>query len=407
MNPENKIEEIKNLLSNIDNRDVRKRISSALDCLRDQSRLPVVTNAINRARKTGYVEIALKLANLAYELYPNNSFFLVELCSILNLQAKNQAVIDKISEFRSRVDLDSLRQKERDMIAVTLASAYKGLGNVLEGIRILEELRSNSPPVLEELAEQYYKEGRPEKTIELLENKKDLTKDMALWLGKSYGSKYQWVKAKEVLKPFLSAPEIKDYFQVVEMKTADRSESARETRPTGAPNPKKVFVVHGRNETARRSLFDFLRAIGLQPIEWSQALQLTGKASPYIGEVLDSAFSIAQAVLVLLTGDDEAKLRYPYLKDDDPDFEKNLTPQARPNVLFEAGMAFGRCSERTILISLGSLRPFSDIAGRHMIRLNNSAQKRHELALRLQTAGCEVDLTGTDWHSAGNFEIDE
>ncbi|MCZ7537472.1 MAG: nucleotide-binding protein [Acidimicrobiia bacterium] len=31
-------------------------------------------------------------------------------------------------------------------------------------------------------------------------------------------------------------------------------------------------------------MFDFLRAIGLQPIEWTQAVALTGKGSPYIGE---------------------------------------------------------------------------------------------------------------------------
>jgi hypothetical protein len=36
---------------------------------------------------------------------------------------------------------------------------------------------------------------------------------------------------------------------------------------------------------------------------------MTGKGSPYIGEVLDAAFSNAQAVVVVLTGDDFARLR--------------------------------------------------------------------------------------------------
>jgi len=183
------------------------------------------------------------------------------------------------------------------------------------------------------------------------------------------------------------------------------TKSIVEEKSTGKPDPKKVFVVHGRNENARRSMFDFLRTIGLEPIEWTQALKLTGKPSPYIGEVLDSAFTAAQAVVVVLTGDDGAKLRDEYIKQDDPEYEKVLTPQARPNVLFEAGMAFGRCPERTLLVALGKLRPFSDIAGRHLMKLDNSTQKRQELAMKLETAGCEVDLTGTDWHSVGNFEV--
>jgi predicted nucleotide-binding protein len=51
---------------------------------------------------------------------------------------------------------------------------------------------------------------------------------------------------------------------------------------------RKVFVIHGRNEPARRGLFDFLRALGLEPIEWSQAIAMTGQGSPYIGDVLDA-----------------------------------------------------------------------------------------------------------------------
>lgn len=33
-----------------------------------------------------------------------------------------------------------------------------------------------------------------------------------------------------------------------------------------------VFVVHGRNEQFRKSMFEFLLSIGLRPIEWSQAI---------------------------------------------------------------------------------------------------------------------------------------
>lgn len=170
-------------------------------------------------------------------------------------------------------------------------------------------------------------------------------------------------------------------------------------------NPQNVFVVHGRNLDARNALFRFLRAIGLKPIEWSQAIELTGRAAPYIGDILDAAFSEAQAVVVLMTPDDEARLREPYLNAHDPVYESELTGQARPNVLFEAGMALGRHPERTVIIELGRLRPFSDIVGRHIIRLDNSSIARQELAQRLARAGCAVDLRGTDWHGEGDFNL--
>jgi predicted nucleotide-binding protein len=168
-------------------------------------------------------------------------------------------------------------------------------------------------------------------------------------------------------------------------------------------NKRKVFVVHGRNWEAKKALFNFLRAIGLQPMEWSETVKATGKASPYIGEILDIAFSTAQAVIVLLTPDDEARLCAEFCNDDDEHHEINLTRQARPNVLFEAGMAIGRNQDRTILVELGKLRPFSDIGGRHVIRLNGSTERRQELAERLEIAGCEVNLRGTDWHTTGDF----
>jgi Predicted nucleotide-binding protein containing TIR -like domain len=177
------------------------------------------------------------------------------------------------------------------------------------------------------------------------------------------------------------------------------------TRNITAPDNRKVFVVHGRNLPARDAMFRFLRSIGLKPLEWSQAVKETGKASPYIGEILDAAFAKAQAVLVLMTPDDKARVRKRFILPEDSSSEIELTHQARPNVLFEAGMAMGRNSDRTILVELGNLRPFSDIGGRHVLRLNDSSPKRQQLAERLASAGCPVDLSGTDWHTEGNFSF--
>lgn len=174
-------------------------------------------------------------------------------------------------------------------------------------------------------------------------------------------------------------------------------------KETQKPIRSRVFVIHGRNEGMRRALFDFLRAIGLKPIEWSEAVALTGKPTPYVGEILDAAMQFAQAIVVLFTGDDLVRLKDEFLWVNDPAYERNTTPQSRPNVIFEAGLALGKYPDRTILVQIGNLRPFSDIAGRHFIRLKNSSKSRQELAGRLKLAGCEVDLSGTDWHDAGLF----
>src|SRR5687768_2293302 len=41
-------------------------------------------------------------------------------------------------------------------------------------------------------------------------------------------------------------------------------------RKSGKPTKNQVFVVHGRDLIAKKAVFDFLRALGITPIEWSQ-----------------------------------------------------------------------------------------------------------------------------------------
>lgn len=169
-------------------------------------------------------------------------------------------------------------------------------------------------------------------------------------------------------------------------------------------DPKKVFVVYGRDDTRKRSMFSFLRAIGLTPLDFRSAIRPTGKAAPYVGEVLEAAFKEAAAVVVLLTPDDEARLLLQFQKKGDPAYEKKLTGQARPNVLFEAGLAFGYHPDKTLLVQIGQMRPFSDVGGRHVIHLNNSPEARSDVVTRLQVAGCDVDATSNvDWFTEGDF----
>lgn len=182
-----------------------------------------------------------------------------------------------------------------------------------------------------------------------------------------------------------------------------RGPSRKEFGRRARARSKEIWVVEGRDSHANTQLHAFLRAIDLKPVDFLQALSRTKKGAPFVGEVIDVGLNSVGAIVVLLTPDDEGRLLPRLQKRHDPLHERQLTPQARPNVIFEAGMAFGRHQERTVIVQLGQVRPFSDIAGRHVVHLDNSVGKRQELATKLKAAGADVDLTGTDWHSAGDF----
>ena len=203
-----------------------------------------------------------------------------------------------------------------------------------------------------------------------------------------------WVKLKPILVRAGLNP-VDEKVTLTDIKGfLDATEPADVLGETTMPDTRNVFVIHGRNRPARDAMFDFLRAVGLNPLEWGQAVKMTGKGSPYIGEVLDAAFSNAQAVVVVLTGDDLARLREDFIEDNDPDHERNLTQQARPNVLFEAGMAFGRHSDRTIMVQIGQLRPFSDVAGKHAIHFTGDRRAAFGVTRAFENVGMCRDRRG-------------
>ncbi|MBS0379004.1 MAG: nucleotide-binding protein [Proteobacteria bacterium] len=167
-----------------------------------------------------------------------------------------------------------------------------------------------------------------------------------------------------------------------------------------------MFVVHGRDEPIRRAMFEFLRAVGLNPLEWGKLMQATRNAAPYVGQVLDRGLAKATAVVVLMTPDDLGQLKQEFWGKQEPPHERELTGQARLNVVFEAGMAFSKLPASTILVEVGRCRSFSDTHGRHVVLLNNSEAKRQELVEKLETAGCPVNKSA-NWLTTGNFEKPE
>jgi len=237
----------------------------------------------------------------------------------------------------------------------------------------------------------------------------------------------QILRARNVASIFaqstgFSASEVVGYAQQVEIRGRDlkkdivneiriatlmpktpQSSSHQATTPTVFRDPgqeRRVFVIYGRDERLRSAMFTFLRSLGLDPQEWPHLLALPRKGSPYVGEVLEAAFRHVQAIVVLLTPDEQVQLRSDLQSGQD---DSALGMQPRPNVIFEAGMAFAIHPDRTVLVQAGKIRPISDIAGRHLVMLDNSLARRHELAEKLRLAGCAINTTGTDWHTAADF----
>jgi predicted nucleotide-binding protein len=178
--------------------------------------------------------------------------------------------------------------------------------------------------------------------------------------------------------------------------------------PHAAPSPRatsdelrtRVFVVFGRDRKLYGAMIRFLRCLNLEPIEWNAALEATNNGAATVKDILEQALMMAQAVVVLLTPDDEARLRQPFHGPQEPPHETMLTPQPRPNVIFEAGFALAKFPTRTILVRFDkSTRLFSDIGGVFLLDLANDVNSRNDFIRRLKTVGLNVDDTGTDWQT--------
>lgn len=199
---------------------------------------------------------------------------------------------------------------------------------------------------------------------------------------------------------------------------ASQPESAVGTSPAGepaaAPGPaatagpdierRNVFVVYGRDEEARSAVFTFLRALGLNPLEWEELVQATGKMGPFLSETVRIGLDRATAVVVLLTPDDVVHL-HPDLHDaTDGIAETGDSLQARPNVLLELGMAMAAKPDQTLILIAGQLRAVTDLGGMSYVTLSGDPACRNRIADRLRGAGCAVKPRGTDWLTAGNFD---
>jgi predicted nucleotide-binding protein len=167
---------------------------------------------------------------------------------------------------------------------------------------------------------------------------------------------------------------------------------------------RNVFVVYGRDEPARRALFEFLRALDLRPLQWESLVQKTGSAAPLLSEAVRRGLQISAAVIVLMASEDIVRL-HPDLHDEhESKAEAEDNMQARPNVLLELGMALAVKPRQTLLLFLGEQRPVTDLGGINYVQIRKGSNWRNRVASRLSEAGCPIDWPSQDWLQAGNFD---
>ncbi|HXK16378.1 MAG TPA: TIR domain-containing protein [Polyangiaceae bacterium] len=172
--------------------------------------------------------------------------------------------------------------------------------------------------------------------------------------------------------------------------------------PSLHADDRKVFVIHGRNTNAAKEMATFLMALGLEPIVFGE-LSATMGGTPTIADIVTRGMELAQGVIALFTGDEWAEL-HPGLRNDRDKATESARWQARPNVIFEAGMAFGKARGRVIFVLLGNVDLFTDVAGIHFLRPSNDPRgDRDILRRKLLGMGCKVNDSSA-WMSAGDFQ---
>lgn len=166
-----------------------------------------------------------------------------------------------------------------------------------------------------------------------------------------------------------------------------------------------VFVVHGRDAKLRDAMYELLGALGLKAQEWGHAIRAArGRGgNPYVNDAVTKIMEQAQAIVVVLSPDDEAKLKEQFVSKHERQTEGKLRGQARPNVIFETGVAIGTHHRKTIMLRIGDVKSFTDVGGMHIPHFSGDDKSRHDLANRLENLGCKIDRQGDHWLRAGDF----
>jgi predicted nucleotide-binding protein len=206
-------------------------------------------------------------------------------------------------------------------LAYKLAGLYMQVGNESAAVDLLAPLVVGGPYedyllMRQMLASAYIKTRRPDKALELLEG-------------------FQDTQSREIAKKA----------------EAVTGGTGRQHNTTGKP---RVFVVYG-HDPSYRELELLLHRIGAEPLVFDQ---LPKRGGATVIEILEEYIPSADAVIVLLTPDDEGRKRG----------TEPWELRARQNVLIEAGYAVIARRGRIVIVALGGVSIPSDFDGIHRVQ---------------------------------------
>lgn len=138
--------------------------------------------------------------------------------------------------------------------------------------------------------------------------------------------------------------------------------------PQALIKTKKVFVVHGHDESAKNNLEILLHEIGLEPV----VLHRQADEGMTIIEKFEKHSDVGYA-FILLTPDDVA---YQANEDIKPDEQRVKEFRARPNVIFEFGYFVGKLGRsRVCCLYSGNVTLPSDVSGMIYKRYDKSIEE--------------------------------
>jgi predicted nucleotide-binding protein len=142
-----------------------------------------------------------------------------------------------------------------------------------------------------------------------------------------------------------------------------------------------IFVVHGHSDARK---YELMRLLDRAATPEAMVLHEQANRGQTILEKFERHAQVASFAVVLLTGDDEGRLR---------GSTGDLAPRGRQNVIFELGVFIGALGRSNVVVLMddGVEKP-SDIGGLVYISLDAAGAWRHSLLKELQAAGVEVDF---------------
>lgn len=145
---------------------------------------------------------------------------------------------------------------------------------------------------------------------------------------------------------------------------------------------RNVFIVHGRDITARERVELCVHNMGLYPVVLQNE---PGYTEPIYNKL--EAYSNVAFVIVLMTPDDTGGLQAPDLE---------LHPRARQNVIYELGYFMGKYGKRHIAVLMSEhvdlFKGFSDFYGVEYISFDKADKWKQTLYQRIKATGLEVRM---------------